>query len=286
MTASVDGTAKLHYRHVAVDGIRTAYLDVGDGPVVVLLHSGEYGASSLLCWEYNIGRLATRYRVIAPDWLGFGGTDKIYDFAGGRARRILHMARFLEVMDITGAAFIGSSMGGGVLSAVAAEEPSLFPVRAMVLSSAGGFAPDNESRRMLLDYDCTVESMRRIVSVIFHDQKWAADEDYVRRRHAASLEPGAWEACSAPRLRRPDEEPRSSFGQPDRVAYEDIAVPTLLVAGERDPLREPGYAPKIAVRLPRGQALVYDNCAHMPHIENAERWNEDVLSFLAEHYAG
>ncbi|MER7002784.1 alpha/beta hydrolase [Dactylosporangium sp. NPDC000555] len=275
----------LRYRSVVVDDVRTAYIDAGEGPTVVLLHSGEYGASALLCWEHNIEALATRYRVLAPDWLGFGGTDKVFDFAGGRARRIRHMRRFLEVMDVTSAAFIGSSMGGGVLSGVAAERPVAFPVAALVLSSAGGFAPDNASRRALLDYDCTVESMRRIVSVIFHDPRWASDDEYVLRRHAASLEPGAWEACSAPRLRRPDGPARSSFGQPDRVPYEQITVPTLLVAGADDPLRERGYAAQIADRLPHGQALVYPDCAHMPHIEHAQRWNEDVLAFLAKEYA-
>jgi pimeloyl-ACP methyl ester carboxylesterase len=187
-------------------------------------------------------------------------------------------------MNITSSAFIGSSMGGGVLASVAAQQPKVFPIAAMVLSSAGGFAPDNEHRRVLLDYDCTIESMRRIVSVVFHDKRWPDDDDYVSRRHQASLVPGAWEACAAPRLRRPSETPRSDFGQPDLVPYEQIDVPSLVIAGAEDPLREPGYADDIVGRLPLGRAIVYPDCAHMPHIEQAERWNEDVLAFLDKSY--
>ncbi len=41
----------------------------------MLLHSGEFGGSAELCWEFSIGPLARDFRVIAPDWLGFGGTD-------------------------------------------------------------------------------------------------------------------------------------------------------------------------------------------------------------------
>ena len=191
------------YRTLVVDQIRTAYLDVGEGRPIVLLHSGEYGASAQLCWEFNIDALAVGgYRVIAPDWLGFGGTDKLFDFGGGRARRVRHMRRFLDVMDIHGGAFIGSSMGGSVLAATAAMRPDVFEASAIVLSSGGGYAPDNAARRTILDYDCTIEGMRRIVSTIFRNRSWAADDDYVGRRHEASIRPGAYEAAAARGSRR------------------------------------------------------------------------------------
>jgi pimeloyl-ACP methyl ester carboxylesterase len=273
------------YRTLVVDEIRTAYLDVGQGRPVVLLHSGEYGASARLCWEFNIDALAAAgYRVIAPDWLGFGGTDKLFDFGGGRARRIQHMRRYLNAMDIRGAAFIGSSMGGSVLAATAATRPEVFDASAVVLSSGGGYAPDNAARRTILDYDCTIAGMRRIVSTIFHDRSWSADNDYVRRRHEASIFPGAYEATAAPRFKAPTASVRSDFGHPDNTPYEQLTVPTLVIAGAHDPLRIPGYADDIAARMPSGRALVYGDCAHMPHAEAAERFNEDTLEFLSKVY--
>jgi len=63
-------------RFVVVDGIRTHYLEAGDGFPVALLHSGEYGASAELSWEHNIGALAGHFRVVAPDWLGFGQAER------------------------------------------------------------------------------------------------------------------------------------------------------------------------------------------------------------------
>ena len=68
---------------VEVDGIRTHYLEAGGGDPVVLLHSGEFGGCAELSWEYMIPHLAPHFRVIAPDWLGFGGTAKIHDFEAG-----------------------------------------------------------------------------------------------------------------------------------------------------------------------------------------------------------
>jgi len=99
---------RVRSRYLDVGGIRTHYLDAGDGPPVVLLHSGEFGGSAELCWEFNIGPLARDFRVIAPDWLGFGGTDKLRDFVAGSDRMIRHMSAFLAAMAIDRADFAGA----------------------------------------------------------------------------------------------------------------------------------------------------------------------------------
>jgi pimeloyl-ACP methyl ester carboxylesterase len=273
--------------YAVVDGIRTHYLEAGDGPPVVLLHGGEFGGSSELSWERNIGALAERYRVVAADWLGFGLTDKLHDFVGGAQRRLQHMARFLEVAGVGPAAFIGNSMGGALLARSIGSDAPAFDARALVIVSAGGFAPDNQHRRALLEYDCTVEGMQRILRVLFHDPAYAEDEEYVARRHASSIVPGAWECAAAARLQSPLVPPRADFGVPDPTAWEAITQPTLIVAGADDVLKEPGYADELVRRLPdpRSRAIVYEHCAHAPNIEVAERFNADVLAFLAEVYA-
>ena len=71
------------YRHrtICIGDIRTHYLEAGEGPHLVLLHGGEYGASAETTWKFNIAPLAKTFHVIAPDMLGFGLTDKIYDFS-------------------------------------------------------------------------------------------------------------------------------------------------------------------------------------------------------------
>jgi pimeloyl-ACP methyl ester carboxylesterase len=68
-------------RFIEVDGIRTHYLEAGEGRPVVLLHSGEFGGCAELRWEFTLPKLAELYRVIAPDWLGFGETDKLRRWA-------------------------------------------------------------------------------------------------------------------------------------------------------------------------------------------------------------
>ncbi|MBF6571057.1 MAG: alpha/beta hydrolase [Candidatus Binataceae bacterium] len=266
---------------VSVDGIATHYLEAGDGPAVVLLHSGEFGGCAELSWEFNFDALARQFRVIAPDWLGFGRTDKLHDFENFPKRMLAHIRRFVEVMCIEEACFIGNSMGGSYLARAMASAPPMFPARAIVLASGGGFTPFNDARRMLLEYDCTREGVKRMLHALFHDPKWAADETYVDRRHALSLIPGAWECAAAARLKRPDLERKAeSFGQPDSTQYELISVPTLIVAGANDKLRMPGYAVELANRIPKAELHVFEDCGHCPNIEQADRFNSTVIDFL------
>jgi pimeloyl-ACP methyl ester carboxylesterase len=64
-----------------VGDIQTHYLEAGEGPHLVLLHGGEYGASAETTWKFSIGPLAEKFHVVAPDMLGYGLTDKIYSFS-------------------------------------------------------------------------------------------------------------------------------------------------------------------------------------------------------------
>jgi pimeloyl-ACP methyl ester carboxylesterase len=268
-------------RFVDVGGVRTHYLEAGDGPPLVLLHSGEFGGSAELCWERNIEPLARRHRVIAPDWLGFGRTDKLYDFVSGSERRMRHMVAFLGVLTIDAADFAGASMGATALVREAARPDCRLPIRRMVLASGGGFVPDNEWRRRTLSYDGTAASMREMLQANFHDPSWWEDDEYVERRVRSSLEPGAWETINAARLKAPNVPPRSSFGQPDKIPYENVAAPTLIFAAERDKLREPGYHESLVERIPDARAIVVRDSGHLLNIEKAEEFNRATLEFLA-----
>ncbi|MFE7277356.1 alpha/beta fold hydrolase [Streptomyces sp. NPDC057623] len=269
-------------RFVDVGGIRTHYLEAGDGPrTVVLLHSGEFGGGAELCWEYNIAAFAEHFRVVAPDWLGFGETDKLHDFVSKSDRMIRHMAAFLRVLTIDRAYFVGASMGATRLLHEAARPTPGLPIAAMVLVSGGGFVPDNAHRRSLLAYDGTDEGMRGILRACMADTAWATDDRYVARRVAASLEPGAWEAIAAARLKAPNVPARSDFGQADAIAYERVTVPTLAFAGAKDLLREPGYHQALE-RIPGAEVELLDDAGHLLNIERAQRFNARAVRFLTD----
>jgi pimeloyl-ACP methyl ester carboxylesterase len=269
-----------HRRTVLVDGLTTGYLEAGQGDPVVLLHGGEFGGGAEIAWERNIEALAAHYRVLALDMLGFGESAKVIDFNDGRGMRIRHIARFCEVVGAQRPHFVGNSMGAVNLFVDATSESPLLAARSLVMICGGGEIQRNEHSAALYDYDATLDGMRRIVTALFHDPSYPADEAYVRRRYEASIAPGAWEALAAARFRRPGLE-APPLPSSDR-AYHRITVPTLVVEGGADKLLPAGWAAEIAARIPSGRSAVIDGAGHCPQIERPDAVNDLLLAFFSE----
>jgi 2-hydroxymuconate-semialdehyde hydrolase len=265
-------------KSVVVDGLVTGYLEAGVGDPVILLHGGEFGASAELGWERTIAALAARHRVLAPDMLGYGESAKVIDFVDGRGMRIRHVSSFCRAMDVDSAHFVGNSMGAVNLLADATSTAPVLPVRSLTLICGGGEIQRNEHASALFDYDGSVEAMRRIVTALFFDPGYAADGEYVARRHESSTAPGAWEAIAAARFRRPGEDPPPT---PSTTrSYERITVPTLVIEGAGDKLLPTGWAADIAGRIKSARSAVVDAAGHCPQIERPEVVNDLVLEFF------
>jgi pimeloyl-ACP methyl ester carboxylesterase len=269
---------EIAHRTAAVDGLATSYLEAGTGDPVILLHGGEFGASAEIGWEHNITALAARYRVLAPDMLGFGQSAKVIDFNDGRGMRIRHVARFCSELGIDSAHFIGNSMGAINLLTDATSDSPVLPMRSMVAICGGGEIQRNRYMDALYDYDATMAAMRRIVEALFHHPSYPADDDYVRRRYESSTAPGAWEAIAAARFRRPGAPPPPTASS--SRAYERVAVPTLVIEGGGDKLLPPGWAKEIADQIPRGRSAVVEAAGHCPQIEQSSDVNALLVEFL------
>jgi len=252
----------------------------GRRPSVLLLHSAEFGGAAELSWEFNMDALAAHYHVIAPDHLGFGRTDKIFDFNGQFNRRIEHIRRFIEVMCLGPVHVMGSSMSGGLCLTVAARQDPDWPLRSVTCCSGGGDAPNNEARKTLNTYDGTREHLRKIIEVMFVDQSWAKNEAYLDRRLELANLPGAWEATAAARFKAPFRDGSGDRRERDALDYGNIKVPTLVFAGRHDTLREPGYTDGFVPKIPDCELHVFEKAGHMGNIECADEFNARVLKFL------
>jgi pimeloyl-ACP methyl ester carboxylesterase len=264
-------------KYVDAGGMRTHYFEAGAGHPLVLLHSGEFGGCAELSWEFNIGPLGEHFHVLAPDWLGFGKSEKLFSFEDMQALRIRHIAAFLETLGIEKAHFIGNSMGGGQLARAAVMDPPAFPIVKMILGGAGGFAPRNESRETLNSYDGTREHMRRVVETVVQRADLRSDETYIDRRHEISLEPGAWECTAAARLKMPG---RASSGR-GATDFKKIKFPTLIIAGAKDPLRNPGYSDELHAEVAGSELVKLAEAGHCPQIDMPDAFNKTVIEFLS-----
>ena len=269
-------------RYVRVGPLRAHYLEAGRGEPVIMLHSAEFGGRAEFSWRYNIAALAEHFHVYAPDMLGFGFTDKVYSFSDPAGFRTQFVRDFMDTLCIPSAHFIGNSFGGSLILTVAAISPVAWNMRSIVTSSGGGFAPVNEARETLNNYDGSRDWMRRILQVLFYDARWWS-EDEVEERWQASREFGTWEATAAARLRLPDG-PRPA--PPERPDYRNVAVPTLITGGKEDLLREPGTWEELHRLIPGSELHVFSPARHCAHIEFADEFNRLAIDFINRHRTG
>ncbi len=123
-----------HYREV--DGLRLAHLDEGDGPPVLMMH-GEPTWSFL--YRKVIPPLRDAgFRCVAPDYAGFGRSDKPVDLDWySYDRHTELMAALLEDLDLRDATVVVQDWGGPIGLRLAVEHPDR--ISRMVIMDTGFF---------------------------------------------------------------------------------------------------------------------------------------------------
>lgn len=112
---------------------RLAYLDEGEGPVVVLLHG--FPMTSFL-WREFVPLLAGRFRVIVPDLLGSGDSKPVDGARLDLRAQTDVVAALLADLGVDRFAVVGHGVGGGVAQMLALEVSG---VDAMVLLDTVAF---------------------------------------------------------------------------------------------------------------------------------------------------
>ena len=272
--------AGYQHRTIRVGDIRTHFLEAGTGPDLVLPHGGEYGASAEVTWKYNIEVLAQQFHVVAPDILGWGETDKIYSFSDPAGYRINHLKRFLDTLEISKATFVGNSAGGGLILRASVLDPVPLQIRKMVTICGNASVFKTRSQADLENYTPSLENMKKIVALLYHDPKWQTEEN-IRERYQSSIVPGAWEALSAARLRSPAHRARSTTEQfVDKLSQ--LRVPLLIMSCEHDPLNQRDWDVNFQKIVPGSRVHRFDHSAHEPQIEETEEFNSALTAFLLE----
>jgi pimeloyl-ACP methyl ester carboxylesterase len=124
-------------KFLELHGDKVAYRDEGDGEALLLIH-GMAGSSD--SWRSVLPQLSKKYRVIAPDLLGHGKSDKprISDYSLGAFA--VWLRDLLDELGVSHATVVGHSLGGGVAMQFVYQHPDY--VKRLVLISSGGLGPD------------------------------------------------------------------------------------------------------------------------------------------------
>ena len=280
MNASLQAaTANPEIAHsIVAAGIRTNYHDVGDGSPVLLIHGSGPGVSAWANWRLLLPELSRRARVIAPDMVGFGFTERP---SGQRYDMDAWVAQALGLLDALGVErcdLVGNSFGGALALALAIRHPHR--VRRLVLMGSVGVPFEiTPGLDAVWGYEPSLARMRELLDIFAWDRSLVNDE-LAQLRYAASIRPGFQESFAAmfpaPRQRWVD-----AMASPES---EIRALPhqTLVVHGREDRVIPLSNSLTLASWIPRAQLHVYPQCGHWTQIEHASRFARLVADFLAE----
>ena len=277
MTAGTSARPELGIE-VDAAGVRTNALVEGAGPPLLLIHGSGPGVTAYANWRQSIPVLARRFKVIAPDLLGFGFTQRPQPAMTADVDAwVAHLLAVLEALDVRQAGVVGNSLGGAIALRLAARHPDRVH-RLVLMGSVGVPHPISPGLEAVWGYQPSFEAMRALLDLFAHARELVTDE-LAQVRYEASIGPGFQEAFSAlfpaPRQRwvdalvTPDDEIRA------------IRQPALLIHGREDRVIPLSTSLRLLELLPAAQLHVFGRCGHWSQIEWAEDFNTLVGDFLA-----
>ena len=274
-----------HLQYVTVHGHRRAFVKLGSGPALLLLHGLGCDHTT---WDEVIESLARRYTVIAPDLLGHGASDAPRaDYSvGGYANG---MRDLLTVLEIDQATVVGHSFGGGVAMQFAYQ----FPERTerVVLVASGGLGPEVNP------------AIRVITAPGFHQVMGLLTLPGIRHVGTTGMRLLARTGISQFRDLNEVAEIHDSFKDPrtraairhvvravvdwkgqivtmsDR-AYLTAAMPICVVWGENDAVIPLRHASNVSALAPEARVEVIPNAGHFPHKDHPQRFVKILNDFI------
>jgi haloalkane dehalogenase len=264
--------------------LRMHYFDEGAGDSPVLLLHGEPTWAFL--YRKLVLPLTAVARVVAPDYFGFGRSDKptriddySYDF------HYASVERFVDELDLPEATVVVHDWGGPIGLRLAVERPDR--VGRLVILNTGigaGRAPSEEWLRFR-------EFVRRVGTELVPGQ-------LVRITCVTQLAENVVEAYNAPFptpeskagvLAFPElvptelDHPSAAKMLEVRAGLERWEKPALVLFSDSDPIFSPAAAERMASRIPgAGPAEIVSGAGHFLQEEKGERIAERIVRFLAE----
>ncbi len=267
--APASGQGQPPDKTITVFGQSIHYFDMGAGPVVVLLHGL---GSRKEDWLPVLEPMAQKYRLLVPDQIGFGRSDKpLLDYSIQTYVDFLN--EFLRQLKVEKASLVGESLGGWIAGLYVAEiggGAHLIPVEKLVLVDAAGLKQDKPIPNL---NPSSLVDMRVMMEAVFYDTSWL-NEDALRKIFTDKL------------ATKDSFTVRSILSNPalgterldDRLA--SIKVPTLVTWGKQDKLLPIGAGERYAAGIAGAKLVSFDKCGHVPPIEKTEEFVAAVTAFL------
>jgi 2-hydroxymuconate-semialdehyde hydrolase len=248
-------------RRIRTGAFESNVHDLGNGRPVLFIQGSGPGVSAWANWRLAMPVIAQHRRVIAPDMVGFGYTDRPAGIAYSMGTWVRQALDLIDALDLPQVDLIGNSFGGALALALTIRAPQR--VRRLVLMGSVG-----------VPFPITPG-----LDVFAYDRKLVNDE-LAQLRYEASIRPGFHESFAAM-----FPAPRQRWVDAMASREEDIRrLPheTLVIHGREDQVIPLATSQTLAALIPRAQLHVFGQCGHWTQIEHAARFSQLVGNFLAE----
>jgi len=271
------------------DGARMRYLRAGSGPPLVLLHGLMAYSFS---WRFVLPALAPYATLYAPDLLGAGFSDRPGGIDHSMQGTALRVTRFVKNLGLASFDLLGTSRGGAVAMAAAAD-----------CMSAGNKKP--RLRRLVLVCPVNPYSAHGTWLAPFFGTSLGATLfrsgaerlpflfPYMHGRlyaERSKIPPGSLEGYKAPMAIPGMFEHALSIVRTwsaDLRALESLlpklrSIPTLLMWGSKDPAVYVSSMEPLARHFNNVQKVVFPGVGHLPYEECPEEFNRALIQFLLQ----
>jgi 3-oxoadipate enol-lactonase len=260
--------------YTTAPGFRIEYETTGGGEPLLLINGLGSDRSE---WLFQLPAFARRFRVIAFDNRGAGGSDTPPG-PYTTAQMADDAAALLEHLAVDRAHVLGVSLGGMVAQEVALRHPHRVRKLVLACTAPGGEASVRPAPEVLGAFVHSPgadpeEEIRRTLPFLYTEGYRRSHpeeiEAFVRRRLAKPVSAAGNAAQLAAAV---------GHSAWDRLGF--IGVPTLVVTGDGDMVVSPENSRRIARRIPGAKLVLLPGGPHRFFAENADAFNREVLTFL------
>ncbi|MDB5862505.1 MAG: Alpha/beta hydrolase fold protein [Betaproteobacteria bacterium] len=259
-----------------VDERFVSYVDEGEGAPVVLLHGiPTWG----YLWHRWLPVLSPTRRVLIPDLLGFGYSDKNDTFDRSIARQAEMIDAWLEQLGIEHASIVGHDIGGGVALRLA----TIFPDRVSRLCVMNGVCYDSWPVELMLQLGHP-EAYRKMSAGAAITMLRPA----LKMGFASSPADGVLDGLLAPyatevgklSLIRNAAALNTNLTTEITPLLSGITAPTLIVWGEDDKFQPVKYAERLATDIPEATLVRVRDARHFVMIDQHDEVARHLTTFV------
>ena len=254
---------------------RIHYIEAGTGEPLILVHTV---GQSFYTWRRVFNRLSEHYRVIAPDLLGHGYSDRPLTFGYTIEEHAEALRLFMDALGIESAHFAAFSMGSAYALKFAMQNPSR--VGRLVLVSPGGVTPEMPlSIRMIdspmLGFLASRLYGLRTVEKLLHDAVFDLTNltpDVVQEYYRPTSDPEGRRAVRLSLQYFEDEEIIANL--------RTLTADTLILMGAEDKWHSAESCELYHAALRNAGFAVVRNAGHLMHEEKPDRFVAAMLEFI------